>query len=141
MATRTPLASDEQALLIAQALLTLAEGQGLQITITLPEKPDTDPHPPVEEAIPTNKRQREDLAWLETYLTQHPDEFFRLKGKYVAVYRRRIVSIGEDKKLVILGASENLKVTAEDILILPVCVEGPDADDEWAEAKAKLGIT
>jgi hypothetical protein len=140
MADQVSLLSDEKALQVAQALLTLAEINGLRINITIPEKPNTDPHPPVEEANFVDERQREDFAWLQAELTQRSDTFARLRGNYVAVYRKRIISIGEDKYLVLQGAASDLGVEPDEILVLPVCVEGPDANDDWQMTKAQLGI-
>jgi len=141
MTDQASLVSGEQALQVAQALLTLAEINGLQITIAIPEKPNTDPHPPVQGANFVDEHQRADLAWLQAELTQHPGKIFQLRGKYVAVHKKRIVVIGEDKGLVLLGASATLGIEPDDILILPVCVEGPDSDDEWLEVRARLGLS
>jgi len=139
--------STTKAIKLCTALITLAEEYGLQINITIPPhgrtvstaKQPAVPKKPTEDAI--KKRKREDLAWLQSHLTQHSGELMRLSGHYVAVYQRRIVSVGGNEKLVCLSAAESTHVTPQEILVIPIEVRSSDAEEDWRQVQYELGLS
>jgi hypothetical protein len=142
-------ADNEQMLSLANRLLELGNRTGVQITITIPPqalKPLCDaktkaaPDIPEEDDCSIVNAKRENFTWLQTFLTKYPDQLARLGGHYVAVYNKRIVSIGCSKEFVRCGAADSLKVPPLSILVLPIKVTGPDSDDEWQQVKMELGI-
>jgi hypothetical protein len=144
-----PVADNEQMLMLANRLLELGNCNGVQITITVPPqalktllaaKPNPAPDIPEEDDCSMVNAKRENFSWLQTFLTQYPDQLVRLGGHYVAVYDKRIISIGCSKESVRSGAAASLKVPPLSILVLPIQVTGPDADDEWQQVKMELGI-
>ncbi|KKT92579.1 MAG: hypothetical protein A3E37_00930 [Candidatus Andersenbacteria bacterium RIFCSPHIGHO2_12_FULL_46_9] len=142
-------ADNEQMLILANRLLELGNRTGVQITITIPPqalkpprdaKPKPAPDVPEEDGYSIVNDKRENFVWLQTFLTQYPDQLARLGGHYVAVYNKRIISIGCSKETVRGGAADSLKVSPHSILVLPVQVTGPDSDDEWQQVQIDLGI-
>ena len=135
------IATNEQAVLLATSLMDIAQQTGLEITITIP--PQTEPSAEVEterhdRTILENKRI--DLAWLEARLTQYPNEMARLRNHYVAVFNKQVVSIGHNEELVLLGAAASLDVMPDEILVVPVQVDGTDSDEHWLNVKRRLEI-
>lgn len=143
------MADNEQMLLLANRLLELSNRNGVQITITIPPqglKPLCDaktksaPDIPAEDDCSIVNAKRGNFTWLQTFLTQYPDQLARLGGHYVAVYNKRIISIGCSKESVRSGAADSLKVPPLSILVLPIKVSGPDSDEEWHQVQMELGI-
>ena len=131
---------------LCTALIALAEESGLQINITVPPLKTTGanalspPGPePTEKEI--KKRKKGDLSWLHSRLTQQSSELMRLGGHYVAVYDEKIISIGDNSKLVRLSAAESVNVTPQEILVVPIEVRGPDAADDWQQVQYELGLS
>lgn len=136
--------STEKMVKLCTALIALAEESGLQINITIPplgRTTSTTEQPavleePTEDEI--KKRKKKDLAWLHSHLTQQSGEFMRLSGHYVAVYNKKVVSIGDNNKLVRLSAAESVNVTPQEILVVPIEVRSSDADDDWLQVQHDL---
>lgn len=132
---------------LCTALITLAEESGLQINITIPPHGGTisaakQPavlKEPTEEAI--KDRKKKDLTWLHSHLTQQSGELMRLGGHYVAVYKRKIISLGDNSKLVRLSAAESVHVTPQEILVVPIEVRSSDAEDDWQQVQFELGLS
>lgn len=144
MAKQKVIASNEQAVLLATRLIQTAQFNGLEITITIPPQNNTaqDASPVCYEGDRSLiEHKREDLAWLQAHVTQFPDELARLCNHYVAVFNKRIVSIGDSKELVMIGAAASLNVLPDEILIVPVQVIGTESEDDWLHVKRDLGIS
>ena len=143
MAKQMVIASNEQAVLLATQLIQTAQSNGLEITITIPPQNKESEHSSgvsYEGDRSLIEHKREDLAWLQAHVTQFPDELARLRNHYVAVFNKRIVSIGDSQELVLLGAAASLRVMVDEILIVPVQVIGTESEDDWLQVKRDLGI-
>lgn len=143
MAKQSVIASNEQAVLLATNLIEIAQCGGLEITITIPPKNHETPlaaDTTDQDQHSYKGQKRSDFAWLQARVTQRPDELVRLRNHYVAVYDKRIVSIGDSKELVLVGAAASLNVLPDAILVVPVQVFGSESEEEWLNLQRELGI-
>lgn len=144
MAKRLVVASNEQAVILATHLIEIAQQSGLEITITIPPQNKKSGIPPEDVSYQGDRslmeHKRADFAWLQTHVTQFPEELARLRNHYVAVFNKRIVSIGDSKELVLIGAAASLHVMPDEILVIPVQVVGTESEDDWLQVKRDLGI-
>jgi len=129
---------------VVRALNALADQQGVSIHITVPT---AEAHMPPQRKQEDREqvalqRQRADLAWLEGELRTSEADLAQLKGNYVAVHNRQIVAFSEDKGIALLGAVKSLRDTVDqkEILVVPICVCGTEADEDWLDAKRNLGL-
>ncbi|MFH1353689.1 MAG: hypothetical protein ABIH36_00170 [bacterium] len=136
--------STEKVVKLCAALIALAEESGLRINITVSPQKTSAASIPALEIIPPDEqikeRKKDDLSWLHSHLTQQSEEFIRLSGHYVAVYRRKIISIGDNNRLVRLSAAEAANVTPQEILVVPIGVRGSDAEEDWGQVQFDLDL-
>ncbi len=79
-----------------------------------------------------------DLAWLGHQLASNG--WSKLIGNYVALHNTAIISFGPIEKLVRKAAAHQLGIKEQDVLVVPVQVNGPDSEDSWLEIRSKLGL-
>lgn len=82
------------------------------------------------------RRWRDDFAWFQAFLTESPASRIQLVGNYAAVHNKEIVSVGPSEKITRLGAAEELKISQQEVLVVPVQV--PGSEDYWEGLQAEL---
>ncbi|MDP3996923.1 MAG: hypothetical protein Q8P73_00260 [bacterium] len=128
---------------LGKTLAALAKGCGLEIVVRAAQPSEQLPEHrenTTEEREAIRQHKIDDLFWLGDKIANDDAFRGRVEGQYVAVYDRRLICSATSAKPASQRAAKVLKVPEGAILIVPIKVRDPDADEAYQNLQHELGI-